>query len=38
MAARRIPGAWLVVEEEDRIGFRVPVELLEDLRATIPRP
>jgi hypothetical protein len=35
MAARRIPGAWLVVEEEDRIGLRVPVELLEDLRATM---
>jgi hypothetical protein len=34
-AARRIPGAWLVVEEEDRIGLRVPVELLERLRATI---
>jgi hypothetical protein len=34
-AARRIPGAWLVVEEEDRIGLRVPVELLEHLRATI---
>lgn len=34
-AARRIPGAWLVVEEEDRIGLKVPVELLESLRATI---
>lgn len=34
-AARRIPGAWLVVEEEDRIGLRVPVELLERLHATI---
>ncbi len=34
-AARRIPGAWLVVEEEDDIGLRVPVELLESLRATI---
>jgi hypothetical protein len=33
--ARRIPGAWLVVEEEDRIGLRVPIELLEDLHATI---
>jgi hypothetical protein len=32
---RRIPGAWLVVEEEDRIGLRVPIELLEQLRATI---
>jgi hypothetical protein len=35
MAARRIPGAWLVVEEEDDIGLKVPVELLESLRATI---
>lgn len=34
-AARRIRGAWLVVEEEDRIGLRVPVELLERLHATI---
>lgn len=35
LAARRIPGAWIVVEEEDRIGLGVPVELLEHLRATI---
>jgi hypothetical protein len=35
MAARRIPGAWLVVEENDGIGLDVPVELLEHLRATI---
>lgn len=35
IAARRIPGAWLVVEEEDRIGLRVPVELLEHLQATV---
>jgi hypothetical protein len=35
MFARRIRGAWLVVEEEDNIGPRVPVELLEHLRATI---
>ncbi len=35
MAARRVPGAWLVVEEEDGIGLRLPVELLDDLRATI---
>ncbi len=35
MAARRIPGAWLVVEEEDDIGLRVPVELLEHLHATL---
>jgi len=35
MAARRIPGAWLVVQENDGIGLRVPVELLKSLRATI---
>jgi hypothetical protein len=35
VAARRIAGAWLVVEEEDRIGLGVPVELLEDLHATV---
>jgi hypothetical protein len=35
MAARRIPGAWLVVEEEDGIGLRVPVELLERLHAGV---
>jgi hypothetical protein len=34
-AALRIPGAWLVVEEEDDIGLKVPVELLKSLRATI---
>jgi hypothetical protein len=33
--ARRIRGAWLVVEEEDGIGPSVPVELLEHLRATV---
>jgi hypothetical protein len=33
--ARRIRGAWLVVQEEDNIGPRVPVELLEHLHATI---
>lgn len=33
IVARRIPGAWIVVEEEDNIGLRVPVELLKDLRA-----
>jgi hypothetical protein len=33
--ARRVRGAWLVVGEEDNIGPRVPVELLEHLRATI---
>jgi hypothetical protein len=35
LAARRVPGAWLVVEEEDDIGLKIPVELLESLRATI---
>lgn len=35
IVARRIPGAWLVVEEENHIGLSVPVELLEDLRAKI---
>jgi hypothetical protein len=33
--ARRISGAWLVVEEEDDIGPSVPVELLEDVHATV---
>jgi hypothetical protein len=33
--ARRIRGAWLVVEDEDNIGPRVPVELLEHLLATV---
>ena len=33
--ARRIPGAWLVVEEEDNIGPTVPVELLERLHASL---
>lgn len=33
--ARRIPGAWLVVDDEDDIGPSVPVELLEHLRATV---
>lgn len=36
--ARRIHGAWLVVEEEDNIGPRVPVGLLERLHATIRLP
>jgi hypothetical protein len=35
MFARRISGAWLVVEEVDNIGPSVPLELLEHLRATI---
>jgi hypothetical protein len=35
VVARRIPGAWLVVQEEDGIGLSVPVKLLERLRATI---
>jgi hypothetical protein len=33
--ARRIRRAWLVVQEEDNIGPSVPVDLLEDLRATV---
>src|SRR4029077_7608220 len=35
--ARRIHNAWLVIQEEDRIGPRVPVRLLEDLRGTVRR-
>jgi hypothetical protein len=35
LAARRIPGAWLVVQGGDRIGLHVPLELLEDLHATL---
>lgn len=35
VVARRVPGAWLMVEEEDSISLRVPVELLNHLRATI---
>ncbi len=33
--ARRIRGAWLVVQEEDNIGPSVPLELLEHLRVTV---
>jgi hypothetical protein len=33
--ARRVHGAWLVVQEEDNIGPSVPVELLEHLHATV---
>lgn len=33
--ARRIRGAWLVVQEEDNIGSSAPVELLEHLHATL---
>lgn len=36
--ARRIPGAWLVVEEEDDIGLRVPIEILQHMSATIRVP
>ena len=35
LVARRVPGAWLVVEEEEGIGLGVPMELLEALEATI---
>jgi hypothetical protein len=33
--ARRIPGAWLLATEETPTGRAVPIELLENLRATI---
>ncbi len=33
--ARRIPSAWLVVEEEDKIGLDVPIHLLEYLHASL---
>lgn len=33
--ARRIPGAWLVVEESDHIGLKIPLALLEALNAEI---
>lgn len=33
--ARRIHDAWLIVHEEDNIGPRVPLELLEQLHAKI---
>lgn len=35
IAARPITGAWLVVEEQDDIDLKVPVELLKSLQATI---
>lgn len=35
IAVRRIPGAWLAVEEADEVGLRVPIELLEQLQATV---
>lgn len=35
IVARRIPSAWLVVEEEDGIGLSVPVELLQKLHASV---
>jgi hypothetical protein len=35
IVARRIPGAWLVVEEGGGIGLGIPIELLESLRVTI---
>jgi len=35
MVARRIEGAWLVVTEETPEGRVVPVELLENLQATV---
>jgi hypothetical protein len=33
--ARRIPSAWLVVEESDQIGLKIPLALLESLSAEI---
>jgi hypothetical protein len=33
--ARRIPSAWLVVEESDQIGLTIPLALLEALSAEI---
>jgi hypothetical protein len=36
--ARRIGGAWLVVQEEDNIGPSIPIELLEHLHATVHVP
>jgi hypothetical protein len=33
--ARRIPSAWLVVEESDQIGLKIPLALLETLSAEI---
>lgn len=33
--ARRIRGAWLIVEESDGLGTQVPADLLEQLSATI---
>jgi hypothetical protein len=35
IVARRVPGAWLLATEETPRGLAVPVELLENLRATI---
>jgi hypothetical protein len=33
--ARRVRGAWLIVEEADGLGLQVPADLLEQLHATI---
>lgn len=35
MVARRVAGAWIVVEESDGVGPSPPIELLEHLHATI---
>jgi hypothetical protein len=35
VVARRIPGAWLLATEETPSGLAVPVELLDNMRATI---
>lgn len=33
---RPITGGWLIVEEEDGIGLRAPLEILERLHASVP--
>jgi hypothetical protein len=33
--ARRIPSAWLVVEESGQIGLKIPLALLQALTAEI---
>jgi hypothetical protein len=35
IVARRIPGAWLVVQEVDEIGLTVPLEILKHLHARV---
>lgn len=33
--ARRIAGAWIIVEEEDGIGLSVPLDILKHIRASV---